>query len=295
MSTVRALLRETALNLMGKRGALLVTFLMVSLSFVVFDTFLVVTWNLRVILEREQQAVGIEVFLSEATGEPAARALADRMSSMEGVQSVYYVSPAEAEAVFRAELPDKADLLELLGDGFTLPASLQVSLDPGHRDARQIAALAAAFAGFEGVDEVVYGENYLPGLTRLLDTLHRLDIFAGTILLLGVSLVVAGAIRLAVQTRMLTVEMMSIFGASDWFLRGPFLLEGFLIGFVGSAGGLLFTATVSGLISGSVSHGFLPGRWIAGILILGAATGLGGSWVGLRSGIPGPGGRKARR
>jgi cell division transport system permease protein len=285
---VLPLLRETWLNVHGKRVSLLVTFLMVSLSFVIFDTFLVVTWNLRSILEREQQAVGMEVFLEDGVSDSEARALADRITGMEGIMSVYYVSPAEAEAVFRAELPDKVELLDLLGSDFQLPASLQVSLLPEYRNTERISALSASLTGYEGVYDVVYGENYLPGLTSLLGALHRLDVFAGTILLLGVSLVVAGAIRLAVSDRAMTVEMLSVFGASDWFLKGPFLLEGVASGFAGSAGGLLFTYAVSLIMSGSVDHAFLPGRWITGLLLLGAATGLAGSWVGLASSLPRP-------
>lgn len=282
------MLREAFLNIRGKRASLMSTFLMVSLSFVIFDTFLVVTWNLRCILEREQRAVGIEVFLDGNAGEAAARSMADMINGMDGVMSVYYVSPAEAEALFRAEIPERTDLLEMMGEDFHLPASLQIGLLPEWRNTERISTLAASLSGFEGVSDVVYGEDYLPGLTGLIGTLHRLDLFAGTIILLGVSLVVAGAVRLAVARRSLTVEMMTIMGASDGFVRAPFLLEGLLSGLAGSIGGLVFTYAVSLVLSGSIEHSFLPGRWIGGVILLGAATGLAGSWVGLSSSLPRP-------
>jgi cell division transport system permease protein len=283
-----SVLRETGLNIRGRSGNIAVTFLMVSLSFVVFDAFLLVTWNLRAILEREREAVGIELFLSPATGEAEARALADRISMMEGVRSVYYVSPAEAEAVFRAELPDEVGLLELMGTGYSLPASLQISLAQGYTSAGRVAALATAMSGLDGVSEAVYGEDYLPGLSRLLESLHRLDVITGTILLLSVSLVVAGAIRLSISARSRTVELLDILGASDTYLKAPFLLEGLMTGLCASAGGLAFTALLSLFMAGAVTHVFLPARWIAGVLLLGAASGLAGSWIGLGSGIPGP-------
>lgn len=282
------ILRETWLNMRGRRASILSTFLMVSLSFVIFDTFLVVTWNLRGILEREQRAVGIEVFLENGMTEVRARALGDMINGMEGVMSVYYVSPAEAEALFRAELPDRIELLELMGDDYILPASLQVALLPEYRNQDRISSLASSLSGFEGVYDVVYGESYLPGLSNLIRTLHRLDIFAGTIILLGVSLVVAGAIRLSIAGRAATVEMMSIFGASDRFIRVPFLLEGLASGLAGSVGGLVFTYAVSIVLSGSIDHVFLPSRWMTGVVLLGAATGLAGSWMGLSSSLPRP-------
>ena len=122
----------------------------------------------------------------------------------------------------------------------------------------------------------------------MIGTLHKLDLFAGTIILVGVSLVVAGAVRLAVARRSLTVEMMTIMGASDGFVRAPFLFEGLLSGLAGSVGGLLFTYAVSQILSGSIDHSFLPGRWIGGVILLGAATGLAGSWMGLSSSLPSP-------
>jgi cell division transport system permease protein len=288
MHELAAVLRETLLNLRGKQAAVVVTLLMVSLSFVVFDTFLVITWNIRSILRNEQENVGIEAFLNDSLDGQSARALADVVTGMEGVRSVYYVSPEEAEALFRAELPDKADLLDMLGDEFRLPASLQISLLEEYRTEERVSALAGTLDRLDGVSDVVWGESYLPGLNRVVRSLQRLDIFAGAVLVLSISLVVANTVRLAVARRSLTVEVMSVFGASDWFLKAPFLLEGVATGLLGSAGGLAFTAAASVLVSASVSHGFLPGRWMAGVLLLGAVTGFVGSWIGLRSGIPRP-------
>jgi cell division transport system permease protein len=288
MYELAAVLRETWLNLRSKQSAILVTLLMVSLSFVVFDTFLVITWNIRTILGTEQENVGIEAFLSDSVDEQSARALADVVAGMEGIRSVYYVSPEEAEALFRAELPDKADLLDLMGSEFSLPASFQISLLDEYRTEERIAALAGTLGRLDGVTEVVWGENYLPGLNKVVDSLQRLDIFAGLVLILSISLVVANTCRLAVARRALTVEVMSVFGASDWFLQGPFLLEGVATGFLGSAGGLVLTAAASAMVSASVAHTFLPARWIIGVLLLGALTGFTGSWLGLRSGIPRP-------
>jgi cell division transport system permease protein len=248
MYELAAVLRETWLNLRSKQSAILVTLLMVSLSFVVFDTFLVITWNIRTILGTEQENVGIEAFLSDSVDEQSARALADVVAGMEGIRSVYYVSPEEAEALFRAELPDKADLLDLMGSEFSLPASFQISLLDEYRTEERIAALAGTLGRLDGVTEVVWGENYLPGLNKVVDSLQRLDIFAGLVLILSISLVVANTCRLAVARRALTVEVMSVFGASDWFLQGPFLLEGVATGFLGSAGGLVLTAAASAMV-----------------------------------------------
>ncbi len=285
---IRNAFREGLLNIRGKLGSFLTTLLMVSLSFMVFDIFLVVSWNLGSVLKQEQENVGIELFLSDDVTEIEDVNLADIVSGMEGVRSVYYVSPQEAEAVFRADLPDQADLLTLLGPQFHLPASVQISLHPDYRTSEKVGGLARTVSGMDGVEDVVYGKEYLPGLTRAVDILEKLVILAGLVLAISLSLVVANTVRLAVAKKALTVQIMSIVGAPGWFVRIPFLGEGLLTGIAGSTGSLLLTGAVSWMLSSSVPHAFLPGKWIMLVLILGASSGAAGSWIGMKSGIPKP-------
>ena len=288
MFALDSVLRETWMNLRGKHASLFVTLLMVSFSFVVFDTFLVVTWNLESLLREEQEAVGIEVFLENNLAEEDGRRLGDILTGMEGVRSVYYVSHLEAEAVFRVEFPEQEEMLDILSDRFLLPASLQISLHPGYRNAESVERLAGTFGGMNGVEDVIYGEEYLPELTGTVRALGRLVLFAGLILVVSISLVVSSTIRLAVTRRALTVEIMSIVGAPGWFLRMPFLLEGTMLGLAGSAGGMLLAAVVSAILSPTVPHSFMPSSWILGVLTLGTFVGGIGSWMGLLSGIPKP-------
>lgn len=285
---IRNAIREGLQNIRGKLATFLITLLMVSLSFMVFDIFLVVSWNLGSVLRNEQENVGVEVFLIDDVSETEAVNLADLISEMEGVRSVYYVSPREAEAIFRADMPEQADLLALLGPQFHLPASIQITLHPEYRTSERVGGIARTVSGMDGVDDVIYGKEYLPGLTRAVDMLEKLVILAGLVLAVSLSLVVANTVRLAVAKRALTVQIMSIVGAPGWFVRMPFIGEGLVTGTAGSAGSLLLTGAVSWMLSSSVPHVFLPGNWIALVLVLGAGSGAAGSWIGMRSGIPRP-------
>ncbi len=283
---IKSVFHETLINVRSKLSAFLIMLLMVSLSFMVFVIFLVVAWNLDIVLQEEQESVGIEVFIEDQVDESEARALADLISGMEGVRSVYYVSKLEAEAVFRTDLPDQASMLNLLGAEFQLPASLQVSLYKQYRTSERVAGLARTMGGLSGVSDVIYGEDYLPGLSEAADILGKLVLIAGLVLLLSISLVVSNTVRLAIMSRRRTVKIMSIVGAPLWFIRTPFLMEGLIIGFVGAGGSLLITYLVSLLLTPSISHIFLPLKWIFGVLVLGAVVGSIGSWIGMRTGMP---------
>jgi cell division transport system permease protein len=281
------IMREIRLNLKGKLWSLLAALLMTALSFVVFDVFLIVTHNLDRMIRNEREAIGIEAFLAQGVDEAAARRMADTITRMQGVRSVYYVSPREAEATFRSELPGQENLLDLLGNRYQLPASLQVTLGEDSRDPEDVERIARTVAGMEGLLDVVYGERYLAELSQTMSALQRLDLLVGLVLVVSISLLVANTVRVAVFRRVLTVQILSIIGAPGWYLELPFLVEGFLMGFLGSAAGLALTAVVSAILRSSIPHEFLPGEMLLGVVLLGSLIGVAGSWTGLRASIPG--------
>lgn len=280
MSILRAALRETTLNLRTRPGARLVTFLMVSLAFVVFDTFLIISWNLQRIMDREQSLVGMEVFLSRELSEAEGRTIGDLIGDMQGVQSVYYVSSPEAEALFRAELPDQTHLLEVMGTDFRLPPSLQVTFAEGVTRSGRIREISRAVSAIQGVEETVYGEDFLPGLIRTVSTIRRLVLLLGIVLVFSISMVVFYTVRLSVVRRGLTVDLMRTVGAPWWFIRIPFVVEGILMGVAGALGGLGLAGILSSVLSTAVSHRFMPPHWISLVVLLGAVTGTVGALAG---------------
>ena len=280
MSMVRSAVRETALNLRTRPGARLVTLLMVALAFVVFDTFLIISWNLQSLMDTEQSLIGMEVFLDSDLTEADGRTIGDLISGMPGVKSVYYVSPREAEALFRSELPEHTDLLDVMGSDFSLPASIQVTFFEDITRDNGIEEISRAVAALEGVQETVYGEDFLPGLIRTVSTIRRLVLLLGIVLVFSISMVVFYTVRLSVVRRALTVDVMRTVGAPWWFIRIPFVVEGILMGMAGSAGGLALAAILSAILAGAVNHRFMPLSWIALVVLLGVVTGTVGALAG---------------
>jgi len=290
MALLRMVFREIWLNLRVRGSSLLVTLLMVSLSFVVFDVFLLVTANLGSMLERERESIGMEAFLEEGLPPQDARSMGDVIAGMEQVRSVYYITPREAEAIFRAHFPRREEMLDLLSSEYRLPASLQITPAESGLSPAAMEELARTMAGMEGVVDVVYGEEYLSDLSDTVAALARLDLFAGLVLAVSISLVVANTVRLSVSRRSLTVQIMSISGAPGWFVRTPYLVEGLLSGLAGSALGLALVALASQMLQSTLGHRFLPLPWSLLVVGLGGIVGLGGSWLGLRAALPGLGG-----
>ncbi len=280
MSLFQSATREVAINLTSRPGARFVTLLMVAMAFIVFDTFLIISWNLQGIMDREENLVGMEVFLQRDISQAQGLVIGDNISSMPDVKSVYYVSPQEAEALFRAELPGRADLLEVMGNDFRLPASLQIVFEAETMNQGRITELSRQIGSIAGVDDAVYGEDYLPGLLKTVNTIRRLVILLGIVLVSSISMVVFYTVRLSVVRRSLTVDIMRTVGAPWWFIRIPFVIEGVFMGVIGSAGGLAMSAILSKVLAGAVTHRFMPLSWMTLVILLGAITGTVGALAG---------------
>ncbi len=280
MSMIRSAIREISLNLHSKPGARFITLLMVALAFIVFDTFLIISWNLQGIMDQEENLVGMEVFLERHVSTAQGRLIGDNISIMQDVKSVYFVSSQEAEALFRAELPGRAGLLDVMGSDFTLPASLQIVFQAEAINQGRISELSRQIGAMAGVDNTVYGEDYLPGLIKTVTTIRRLVLLLGIVLVSSISLVVFYTVRLSVVRRSLTVDIMRIVGAPWWFIRIPFVVEGIFMGVTGSAGGLAMAAVISKVLSSAVTHRFMPMWWMILVILLGAVTGVVGALAG---------------
>jgi cell division transport system permease protein len=155
--------------------------------------------------------------------------LRETLSRVPGVRETRYVSRDQALADLGQQLGDQAGLLEAVADMNPLPDSIDVLVDP-----QRLVAVADAAKQLPGVEKVIDKRQVI---TRLLDVTRAVRILGlGLALLLaGVTVViVSNTIRLAVFSRRNEVRIMKLVGATDRFIRGPFMVEGILMSLVGA-------------------------------------------------------------
>ncbi|MBI3970026.1 MAG: ABC transporter permease [Chloroflexi bacterium] len=198
------------------------------------NAFVIVLSNLNVALHALEQKVDLIVYLKDDVGPAEGIALADRLRSETDVLQAVYLSKDEAMARLKAQLADRTDLLEMV-TGNPLPATVEVRL----RDPSRIPALASSLRTLPYVEEVPVQQDVLDNLLRI----SRFTRIAGAVMvagLLGVTLfVIVNTIRLAVYSRRQEIEIMKLVGATDWFIRWPFVLEGVLYGLIGATTAVL--------------------------------------------------------
>lgn len=246
----------------------------IAFSLFAFGLFGLLAVNLRAALLEVENRVEIRVFLADGTSEDAIAALLGDATAFPEVARAGFVSPDSGLARARLELPEFKDVLDVA----VLPASVEVRLKDGFRDPTHVKNVAGRLSSYPFVDEVRYGEEWVEKLYRI----RTIAAFAGTglgLVFAFVAIIVIGStIRMAVLSRAREIEIMRLVGATDWFVRSPYLIDGLLKGLLGGLIALLLTWIASTVVSRNlVATTFFAPWQIAAGLTTGALIGLAGS------------------
>lgn len=248
----------------------------IAFSLFAFGLFGLVALNIRQALDKLEDRVEIRAFVAEGTPSDLVDGAAADIETFPEVQSARLVTQAEALARAKRELGEFRDVFE----GALLPASIDIKLRPGSRDPATVKRVAARVQAYAFLNDVRYGEEWISKLYRL----RNIASIAGVVLGLAfaaVSVIIIGAtIRMAVLSRAQEISIMRLVGATDSYIRRPFLLEGFAKGIAGGLLALLLTWVASLLINRYiVETSFFDQRTAALGLLFGAMIGLIGSAV----------------
>ena len=170
----------------------------------------------------------VKVFFDRDAPARSVEAMRVKLESDPRVKTVEFVSAKEALEKMRRERPDlfKADLpYNPLGHAYTVtPAK-----------AEDTEAIANSLKPHPpGVHNVTFGEEKAKRILRVANVINSIFLLAGVILLVASTILIANTIRLSIFSRRREIEVMKLVGATNWFVRGPFMLEGLLCGLVGS-------------------------------------------------------------
>jgi cell division transport system permease protein len=170
----------------------------------------------------------VKVFFDRDAPARSVEAMRVTLESDSRVKQVEFVSAKEALEKMRRERPDlfKADLpYNPLGHAYTvIPAK-----------AEDTEAIANSLKPHPpGVHNVTFGEEKAKRILRVANVINSIFLLAGVILLVASTILIANTIRLSIFSRRREIEVMKLVGATNWFVRGPFMLEGLLCGLVGS-------------------------------------------------------------
>lgn len=221
----------------GGRGAIM-SIGTIAIAFLALGGFLLVTTNLQQFVRQWMESAELSVFLRDDIGETEREAVRSRLSGDAGVLSVDYLSKEAALERFRSDFPELADVSSTIGTN-PFPASFEVRLRPGSGVADTAAALSDAVTPLDGVADVQFDRRWLERVLSLIAGVRAAGYAVTVVLLLGAAFTVTAVVRLSLHARRDELDIMQLVGAPMGFIRGPFIIEGLLLGGIGSVVALL--------------------------------------------------------
>jgi cell division transport system permease protein len=280
---MRLLIREAMLSF--RRAPMLSALSVTTIAFSLFvvGLFGLVALNLREALQDIENRVEIVAYLFRGTQPETVTMASEDIAAFPEVQSVTFVTEDEALERAKRELVEFKDAYQDLQVN-PLPASLEIRLKPGSRGSSQVAAVADRLRGYRFVEEVRYGREWVEKLDRLRNIFGFVGLVIGLAFAVVAVVIIGVTIRITVLQRKREIAIMRLVGATNNFIRGPFILEGAIKGLLGGmlavvmcyGAFLLFRGQTDLAISGLVF--FRPGESTMGLLF-GTLIGLGGSLV----------------
>src|SRR5574338_462703 len=280
---MRLLFREALLAF--RRAPLLSALSITTIGFSLYAVglFALVAVNLREALRIVEQRVEVVTYVLRGTPtETIAQASSD-IAAFPEVSGVNFVSEDEALKRARAELVEFRDAYRDLSVN-PLPASLEIQLKDGFRDAEHTAAVADRLRGYGFIDDIRYGREWIEKLDRLRNIAGVVGLTIGLAFAAVAVVIIGVTIRITVLQRAREITIMRLVGATNGFIRGPFLLEGAIKGFLGGLVAILLSYGTYLLFRGQIELAtsgivFLKQGQVGLGVIFGVAIGLGGSLV----------------
>jgi len=262
----------------------------VVLMLVLLSGLFIVLGGLNSGLEFIESKVGVTARLREQLPDAEREALTAEVLTLEGVSGADYVSPEVAMDRLRQAYRDQGQVLDLGGAEITLYASLEISLsDPSFAE-----GVSSALTGRPEVERITTRQVDYNKLLGIIGVIRTAGIAALALVGLTVLFMIVNMIRIAVYSRSSEIEIMRLVGASDSFIRWPFIFEGILCGLLGAVITILMVAVAWDPIQPimvrvfqmptAVSSQFLG---VLSAIILGVGLGVGaiGSWISVRSNL----------
>ena len=224
-------IRQALQQIWRNKGMSTASVFAITAMLLILGLFFVITVNINLFTEMLKNNYNeVEVFLNDDVKKSDAEDIMKKIDAELGVKSSAYRSKTEAMKIMKARWGENSYLLDSLGDN-PLPSSIVVTVDSMSTADNVIKMVKGA----DGVEDVKYYQETVKKLTKITNFLKLAAMIIMVFLIIVSIVVVSNTIKLTVFARAKEIEIMKYIGATNWFIRGPFLIEGILIGVISSA------------------------------------------------------------
>ena len=258
--------------------------LTISIALLLLGIFYVISTNTSRIMESIRERVEMEAFLQQPVSNQRVAEIEREIMNIQGVERVRFISKEEAARIFKEEFGEEInDVLEFN----PLPPSFKIYLQADYRTTARAETISQAVKAVGGVDDVIYRKGMLEFIEKQARLLYYIGLGIGILIAISAIFLVSNTIRLTIYAKRKSIQTMKLVGASRWFVRAPFLLEGVVQGLLGGgiASAVIYYATGAAVnyVSEDLAQFILvDARIYALIIAVGLVLGLFGSTVSVR-------------
>ncbi len=260
----------------------------VAASLFIFGVFMLMVLNVNQLMKNVENGIEIKAFLKTDLTTMKEKSIKTDIKEISGVKEIDYESKEQALDKFKKQLGEKKDLANGLELDNPLPASFIIKVNKPS----DVSNVSKAIKSIEGIDQVKDGQQMVDKIVRVSGFIKALSLILMTILgIISISLI-ANTIKLTVFARKREIGIMKYMGATDWFIRWPFVFEGMLLGLFGSLASILllyggYSYAVKAVVTSDVIFTLLPAKQLMPSLIkefagIGVLLGGFGSVVSIR-------------
>lgn len=278
------IIKEGILGFQRAKFSAMGSIVTITISLLLIGIFYIVTIHTSRLVESIRQKVELEAFLTDPLSRQRINNIEHQILSLEGVESVKFVSKEEAAKIFQIEFGE--NIFNVL-DFNPLPPSFKIFLKEGYRTPEKAGAMHKLIMEIKGVDNITYRKELLDFLDQRVKMLSTVSLGVGIFLAISAIFLVSNTIRLTIYAKRKSVQAMKLIGASRWAVRTPFIIEGILQGFIGgliAAAIIYYLQTfVAGFISTELREYFqISLTFYVAVIFLGIFLGFFGSAISVK-------------
>ncbi len=291
MSRIFYNIKQAVIQIFRNKGMAAAAIFAITAMMLILGLFFVISVNVNLFTEMVKQDYDtVEVYLLDSTDQEKAQTIMDTIENVDGVSSVEFRTRDQALDILKDRWGDSGYLLDSLGEN-PLPNSILIKVTD-LSSANKVNAMASKL---DGVESTKYYKETVDKLTKVTNFLQIAAIVIMLFLIIVSVVVVSNTIKLTVFARAKEISIMKYVGATNWFVRGPFLVEGIIIGIISSlaAAGITYlfygrivdaigVRVMTILSSPMVPAGYLSVNLIIIFLAMGIGIGSTGSIVSMR-------------
>ncbi len=280
-------LKHAVSNIMNNRIVHLIGMGTMVVSLLIFGSFLLLYANLNTWVHGWGHSLSMSVYLQDGVDKKNRDIIASSIRDFPFAEIERYISKEEALKDLKSALGAGAGLLDGMSQN-PLPASYEVVFNNVKSPEADPERVVKAIEKIDGVDEVQYSEEWLKRFEGIMEMFKLVGFVIGGLLCIGVLFIMTNTIRLTIYTRKHEIEIQKLVGATDWFVKMPFLLEGIIQGVLSGFFSLLILYSGYLFLSAKKVHllglavldfVFLPLEYVFLIFLISVGLGLAGSFI----------------